>query len=64
MGAILLINGRPFHLLEADEYTYAFMENNKHLFIMADWEAISKMLKSQVGLWDWLVVRGSILMRC
>ena len=44
VGATLLINGRSFELLEADEYTYTYMENNKHLFIMADYEAISKML--------------------
>lgn len=40
--------GRAFELLEADEYTYTYMENNKHIFTMADADAILKSLRVQV----------------
>jgi len=31
VGNILTINGFSFHLLNADEFTYSYMEANKHL---------------------------------
>jgi hypothetical protein len=37
-----------FELLDADEYTYTYMENNKHIFIMADADAILASLRGQV----------------
>jgi hypothetical protein len=39
---------RTFELWEADEYTYTYMENNKHIFIMADQEVLLKSLTAQV----------------
>eukprot|EP01025_Chloroclados_australasicus_P017340 TRINITY_DN18824_c1_g1_i1.p1 TRINITY_DN18824_c1_g1~~TRINITY_DN18824_c1_g1_i1.p1 ORF type:complete len:529 (-),score=54.52 TRINITY_DN18824_c1_g1_i1:308-1894(-) len=48
VGAHVDIHGRVFELLEADEYTYTYMENNKHMFIMADPDAIMKLLRAQV----------------
>ncbi len=41
------IFNRTFELVEADEYTYTYMENNKHVFIMADAEILHKSLKAQ-----------------
>jgi hypothetical protein len=40
---------RSFELLDADEYTYTYMENNKHIFIMADADVILSSLRVQVG---------------
>jgi EF-hand domain-containing protein 1 len=48
VGASLVIHGRGFKLTEADEYTYTYMENNKHIFVMADADAILKSLQVQV----------------
>ena len=48
VGALIFIYGRCFELLEADEYTYMFMENNRHAFVMVDLEAITKILLPQV----------------
>eukprot|EP00798_Chlamydomonas_sp_ICE-L_P024281 gene24281-9880_t len=49
VGSTVLVYGRTFELLEADEYTYTYMENNKHIFIMADHEILIKSLKAQVN---------------
>lgn len=48
VGCRLEVHRREFELLEADEYTYQYMENNKHLFIMADADAIARILRAQV----------------
>jgi hypothetical protein len=48
VGATLVIHGRGFKLTEADEYTYTYMENNKHIFVMADADAILRSLQVQV----------------
>jgi hypothetical protein len=48
-GGQLEVFGRAFELLDADEYTYKYMENNKHIFIMADADAIIKSLRVQVS---------------
>jgi hypothetical protein len=40
---------RSFELLDADEYTHTYMENNKHIFIMADADAILASLRVQVS---------------
>lgn len=49
MGGTVEIFNRTFELFEADEYTYTYMENNKHVFIMADHEVLLKSLRAQVG---------------
>jgi hypothetical protein len=36
VGARLVVHHRAFELLEADEFTYTFMENNRHSFVVAD----------------------------
>jgi hypothetical protein len=48
VGATLEVFNRSFELHEADEYTYTYMENNKHIFIMADHEILLKSLRAQV----------------
>mmetsp|Transcript_2187 Transcript_2187/g.5552 ORF Transcript_2187/g.5552 Transcript_2187/m.5552 type:complete len:646 (+) Transcript_2187:132-2069(+) len=47
VGATMEIYNRTFELCEADEYTYTYMENNKHVFIMADHEVLLKSLRAQ-----------------
>mmetsp|Transcript_4241 Transcript_4241/g.7013 ORF Transcript_4241/g.7013 Transcript_4241/m.7013 type:complete len:624 (-) Transcript_4241:564-2435(-) len=47
VGADVEIFNRTFNLAEADEYTYTYMENNKHIFIMADHEIMLRSLKAQ-----------------
>jgi hypothetical protein len=49
VGGQLEVFTRSFELLDADEYTYTYMENNKHIFIMADADAILSSLRVQVG---------------
>uniref|UniRef100_A0A7S0S6H3 EF-hand domain-containing protein n=1 Tax=Chlamydomonas leiostraca TaxID=1034604 RepID=A0A7S0S6H3_9CHLO len=49
VGATLEIFNRTFELMEADEYTYTYMENNKHIFIMADHEILLKSLRAQAA---------------
>ena len=48
MGARIEVYRRAFELTGADEYTLTYMENNKHIFIMADAEARLKALKAQI----------------
>jgi hypothetical protein len=48
VGGYLQVFSRTFELLDADEYTYTYMENNKHIFIMADGDAILRSLRVQV----------------
>eukprot|EP00879_Flechtneria_rotunda_P003529 GHRR01003761.1.p1 GENE.GHRR01003761.1~~GHRR01003761.1.p1 ORF type:complete len:637 (+),score=222.63 GHRR01003761.1:163-2073(+) len=49
VGAQLNVFNRSFELLDADEYTYTYMENNKHIFIMADADAILSSLRVQAA---------------
>lgn len=49
VGASIDVFNRAFELHEADEYTYTYMENNKHIFIMADTEILHKSLKAQAA---------------
>lgn len=49
VGAVVEIFNRSFELTEADEYTYTYMENNKHIFIMADHDILLKSLRAQVA---------------
>jgi hypothetical protein len=49
VGGQLEVFTRSFELLDADEYTYTYMENNKHIFIMADADAILSSLRVQVS---------------
>lgn len=53
VGCKLTVFKRMFELLDADEYTYTYMENNKHIFIMADADAILASLRGQVRLINW-----------
>jgi len=48
VGCRVEVHRREFQLLEGDEYTYQYMENNKHIFIMADAEAIARILRAQI----------------
>ncbi len=48
MGGRLEVFNRAFSLTDADEYTYTYMENNKHAFVMADAEAILESVRVQV----------------
>lgn len=48
VGAILDIHGRRFLLEEADEYTHTYMENNKHIFLMADIDILMESLGKQI----------------
>lgn len=36
VGAVLPVLKRSFRLLDADEFTYQYMENNRHRYPMAD----------------------------
>lgn len=58
VGAVLHIHHRGFELLEADEYTYTYMENNRHVFVMSDTDAILKSLQKQAS------GRGEDIRRC
>lgn len=48
VGGSVEVWNRTLELMEADEYTYTYMENNKHIFIMADHEILLKSLRAQV----------------
>jgi hypothetical protein len=49
VGAVLPILGRIFKLLEADEYTYQFMENSRHKYKMADADLALQRLEMGMG---------------
>jgi hypothetical protein len=49
VGAVLPILQRNFKLLEADEYTYQFMENNRHVYRMADAEAAAQAVRQAIS---------------
>ncbi|GMH37490.1 hypothetical protein BSKO_05363 [Bryopsis sp. KO-2023] len=49
VGGVVDIHHRGFELLEADEYTYTYMENNRHVFVMADAEALLRSLRKQIA---------------
>lgn len=49
VGGTIEVFHRTFEIIEADEYTYTYMENNKHVFIMADHEILLKSLRAQVA---------------
>ena len=48
VGKVLTVHQRTFELLEADEFTYQYMENNRHVYLMADWEAALKAIQAQL----------------
>lgn len=48
VGKVLTVHQRTFELLEADEFTYQYMENNRHVYLMADWEAGLKAIQAQL----------------
>ena len=48
VGGQLEVFNRAFELTGADEYSYTYMENNKHIFVMADADAIIESLRAQV----------------
>ena len=47
VGAVVDFHRRGFLLIEADEYTYTYMENNKHVFTVADSDAAIDELRKQ-----------------
>lgn len=49
VGARLALAGRVFELLEADEFTYSFMEQNAHDFPNADFAAAVRQIKAGVA---------------
>jgi hypothetical protein len=49
VGGRLEVFNRAFELTNADEYTLTYMENNCHIFVMADVAAILDSLRGQVG---------------
>ncbi|GAX85745.1 hypothetical protein CEUSTIGMA_g13160.t1 [Chlamydomonas eustigma] len=49
VGGSIQIFNRKFEMVEADEYTYTYMENNKHIFIMSDHEILLKSLRAQIS---------------
>jgi len=48
VGAIVLVLQRQFELLEADEFTHQYMENNRQLYFMADADKALQMLARAV----------------
>ena len=50
VGAEIVINSFNFLLSNADEYTFSYMENNKHVFIMGDGQAVLQLLQAQVAV--------------
>ena len=69
VGKVLSVHQRTFELLEADEFTYQYMENNRHVYLMADWEAALKAIQAQLQgrqstaahlgqrLWQYLIIQ-------
>lgn len=49
VGANIPIHKRTFELLEADEFTYQYMENNRFIFKMADPALALKTVAAQVA---------------
>ena len=47
VGAVVDFHRRGFLLHEADEYTYTYMENNKHFFHLADPETLIAEIRKQ-----------------
>ena len=43
------MHGRVFELLAADEFTFEYMHNNRHVFEMADPAAALRALKAQLA---------------
>lgn len=48
VGGHVEVFHRGFELTDADEYTYVYQENNKHIFLMADADAAAKTLRAQL----------------
>lgn len=59
VGAEIVINQFNFMLVNADEYTFSYMENNKHLFIMGDGNAVLELLRAQVEVCGHLLLHSS-----
>jgi hypothetical protein len=59
VGAEIVINQFNFMLVNADEYTFSYMENNKHLFIMGDGNAVLQLLQAQVAVRGVSVTHGA-----
>ncbi len=49
MGGHLEVFNRTFELSHCDEYTFVYMENNKHIFVMGDADSMIKSIRAQVG---------------
>ncbi len=73
VGAIIPILQRKFELLDADEFTLQYMENNRKLYVMADAEKALKALATAVkagadaikyrdlGVHAWPCIHGSTM---
>lgn len=49
VGGTVEVFNRTFELMEADEYTYTYMENYKDIFVMADTDVLIRSLRAQVS---------------
>ena len=49
VGGAIWVFGRAFELTGADEYTLTYMNNNQHLFVMADAGAARATLRAQAA---------------
>ena len=48
VGAVLPVLKRSFQLLDADEFTYQYMENNRHSYPVADADPALKILAAAI----------------
>lgn len=48
MGAVVPVLKRSFELLDADEFTYQYMENNRQAYPLADPQAALAALASAI----------------
>lgn len=52
VGATVVIHQRGFELIDADEYTFQYLENNRHLYLPADWDLALRATRAQLrGKW-------------
>ena len=48
VGAVLPVLKRSFQLLDADEFTYQYMENNRHSYPVADADSALNILAAAI----------------
>lgn len=49
VGVVIPIHHRTFELVDADEYTYQYLENNRHLYLPADWDLAIRATRAQLA---------------